>query len=293
MIRLEHLTKLYPSGKGIRDINLHIPSGGTFGFLGPNGAGKTTAIRVMMGLLQADSGGAWIKDLDCWRNRTQVKNLIGYLPGELHFMENFSGQEFLELLRRMHGGKAEVQSNCNQLADRLDLDTLQPIRKMSKGMKQKLGIISALMLDSEVLILDEPTSGLDPLMQQVFIDLILDQKNRGKTIFMSSHQFPEIERACEQVGIIREGQLLTVQDINQLKQVEYHTFEVEVEDEGDAEYLQQSGLEVYRDEAEGLCFMIRISGKLDYLWQVLSEIQVKKFRQRFLELEDAFIQYYR
>lgn len=292
MIRLEHLTKLYPNGKGISDINLHIPSGGVFGFLGPNGAGKTTAIRVLMGLLKPDSGGAWINDLDCWQNRTEIKHIIGYLPGELHFLEDFSGQELLELLRQMHGGKSEVQSNCNRLAEYLDLDTKQAIRKMSKGMKQKLGIISALMLDSEVLILDEPTSGLDPLMQQVFIDLILDEKKRGKTIFMCSHQFQEIERTCEHVGIIREGQLLTVQDINQLKQVECHTFEVEVENEEDSEYLQQCGLEVYRC-VTGLCFTIRISGKLDYLWQVLSKIQVKKFRQRFLELEDAFIQYYR
>ncbi|KUO64131.1 MAG: ABC transporter ATP-binding protein [Gracilibacter sp. BRH_c7a] len=291
MIRLEHLTKQYPSGKGIRDINLQIPYGGAFGFLGPNGAGKTTTIRVLMGLLQPDNGGARIKDLDCWQNRTEVKHVVGYLPGELHFPDYFLGSEFLELMRRMHGGKFEIQNNCKQLAEHLDLDTKQSIRKMSKGMKQKLGIISALMLDFEVLIMDEPTSGLDPLMQQVFIDLILEEKKKGKTIFMSSHQFQEIERTCEQVGIIREGQLLTVQDINRIKQMECHTFEVEVENEEYAEYLHQCGLEVYRDK--GLSFIIKITGNFDSLWQVLSGIKVKKFRQRFLELEEAFIQYYR
>jgi ABC-2 type transport system ATP-binding protein len=290
MIRLEQLTKIYPGGKGIRDLNLQITSGESFGFLGPNGAGKTTTIRVLMGFLRPDYGAATIQGLDCWEEKTETKRIIGYLPGELHFFENLSGREFLDLLREMHGNCPQVKRNCDSLAKRLQLDTLQIIRKMSKGMKQKLGIISALMLDAEVLILDEPTSGLDPFMQKEFIHLIMEEKAKGKTILMSSHQFSEIEQTCERVGIIREGELLTVQDICRLKQMEYHNFEVEVESETDAEYLQQIGLEM--DPEKRLMFKIRIAGDLNPLWKALSEVHVKEFRQRFLELEEAFNQYY-
>ncbi|GAB6173310.1 ABC transporter ATP-binding protein [Paradesulfitobacterium aromaticivorans] len=291
MINLEQLTKAYPEGKGIRNLSLHIEPGETFGFLGPNGAGKTTTIRVLMGFLRPDSGEARIKGLDSWRRRTDVKRIVSYLPGELHFLEILSGQEFLELLMRMHGERSEVKMNWERLAQRLDLDVKQPIRKMSKGMKQKLGIISALMLDAEVLIMDEPTSGLDPLMQKVFIDLILEEKKKGKTIFMSSHQFSEIERTCERVGMIREGELLTVEEIGQLKQMEFRTFEIEVENEEDAELLRHSDFII--SEEHGLRFILQAAGKLDFLWKALAEVHVKEFLQRSLELEEAFMQYYR
>lgn len=295
MIRMENLTKVYQSGKGIHDLSLVIQDEGAFGFLGPNGAGKTTVIRVLMGLLKPDTGGAWINGLHCWKDRTEAKKVVAYLPGELNFFENLHGQEFLELLRKMHGNRQEIKNNYEKLTVYLDLDIKQPIRKMSKGMKQKLGIISALMLDSQVLILDEPTSGLDPLCQKAFIDLILEEKNRGKVIFMSSHQFKEVEQICEQVGIIREGVLLTVQEINNLKKSESHIFEVEVHDEEDARHLKQRSqeiccLEVSREE--GLKYIIRTTGGFDHLWKLLSELNIKEFSQRKLELEEAFIQYY-
>jgi len=162
---------------------------------------------------------------------------------------------------------------------------------MSKGMKQKLGIISALMLDARVLIFDEPTSGLDPLMQKVFVDLILDEKKKGKTLFMSSHQFAEIERTCEQVGIIREGNLLAVKSISQLRDAEYQTFEIEVESEADAELLRQSQLDL--TPIQGACYLIRVAGELDRLWSALTQVRVKRFKQRSLELEEAFMDYYR
>lgn len=147
------------------------------------------------------------------------------------------------------------------------------------------------MLNASVLIFDEPTSGLDPLMQKVFIDLILEEKKKGKTLFMSSHQFAEIERTCEQVGIIRDGNLLAVQDITQLREAEYQTFEIEVESEEDAELLKQSELNLTL--MQGGCFVIRVAGELDRLWLALAQVRVKRFRQRSLELEEAFMDYYR
>lgn len=290
MIQVEKLTKRYRGGKGIKNVGLDIKRGDAFGFLGPNGAGKTTTIRILMGLIKADSGTARINGLDCWEKRTELKRLIGYLPGELNFFEHFSGRELLELLRKMHDGSRDTQSRAAQLAERFNLDTRQLIRKMSKGMKQKLGIIAALMHNAEVLILDEPTSGLDPLMQKEFVHLLREEKEQGKTILLCSHQFEEVEQICKSVGIIRDGQLLAVQAIAELKRMEYHHFEIEVESEEDAGVLQENGFT--SNGEKNSVFQIKIAGDLNGLWAALSQVRVKKFSQRFLELEEAFIHFY-
>ena len=291
MIEVKQLTKVYREGRGIWNISFQVDPGTAFGFLGPNGAGKTTTIRLLMGFLRPDSGLETINGYDCWSKKTEVKKIVCYLPGELHFMENLTGLDFLDLIAGMHSDCLKIKKNRDYFVRSLDLDLKILIRKMSKGMKQKLGIISALMLDASVLILDEPTSGLDPLMQKVFIDLILEEKKKGKTLFMSSHQFAEIERTCEQVGIIREGHLLAVQSISQLREAEYQTFEIEVESEEDAELLKQSQLEL--TPIQGRCFVIRVAGELDRLWLVLAQVRVKCFRQRSLELEEAFMDFFR
>ena len=199
MINVEGLTKLYPRNKdksqgkevkgvrGISGVTFSVNEGEAFGFLGPNGAGKTTLIRHLMGFIKPEAGFAKINGLDCWQNSMAVKSLVSYLPGEMNFFEHMSGLEFLKLMSGMHGNQSIFQKRRDLLVEGLGLNLKQPIRKMSKGMKQKLGIIYALMLDSKVLILDEPTSGLDPLMQKVFIELVLEEKSQGKTIFISSH----------------------------------------------------------------------------------------------------------
>ncbi|MEA4902028.1 ATP-binding cassette domain-containing protein [Desulfitobacterium sp.] len=290
MFKVSELTKTYREGRGIKNLTFQVDSGTAFGFLGPNGAGKTTTIRLLMGFMKPDYGNAKISDFDCWQDRTELKRIIGYLPGELRFLEQLTGQEFLDLIEGMHGKVGEIKRKQKRLLSYLDLNPQQHIRKMSKGMKQKLGITSALMLDSPVLVLDEPTSGLDPLMQKAFIDLILEEKRNGKTIFMSSHQFPEIEKTCEQVGIIREGELVTVQDITLLKQGECQIFEIEVEQEEDAECLRESGLIL--QSLGNYRFTILITGKQDVLWKTLAQVHVKRFKQCSIELEDAFMQYY-
>jgi ABC-2 type transport system ATP-binding protein len=292
MIEVKELTKIYREGRGIRDISFQVNPGTAFGFLGPNGAGKTTTIRLLMGFLKPDSGRVTINGCDCWREKTEVKKIVSYLPGELHFMENLTGVDFLDLIAGMHGDHClQIKKYREYYVSALDLDLKMLIRKMSKGMKQKLGIVSALMLDASVFIFDEPTSGLDPLMQKVFIDLILEEKKKGKTLFMSSHQFTEIERTCEQVGVIREGKLLAVQSISLLRQAEYQTFEIEVESDKDAEFLKQSQLNI--TPIQGRCFVIRVAGELDELWLAFAQVRVKRFKQRSLELEEAFMEFYR
>lgn len=293
MIEINGLTKIYPGGKGINNLTFAVERGEVFGFLGPNGAGKTTTIRILMGFLHPDAGTATIKGLDAWRDSTRLKRCLGYLPGELHFFDQLSAEEHLRLMIQMHGGSSRIKQKCKSLIERFDLDINKPVCKMSKGMKQKLGIICAFMPDPEILLLDEPTSGLDPLMQKTFIELLLAEQKSGTTIVMSSHQFPEIEKTCKRVAIIREGQLLAVEDMDQLKNVKYQTFDFRVKagHEEAAELLRQSGLRVVA--ADGLNFTVAVSGDLNTLWKILAQTEIDEFQQRTLELEDAFMQYYR
>ena len=302
MINVEGITKLYPKessrkrGKevidicGLKEISFRVNEGEVFGFLGPNGAGKTTMIRHLMGFIKPDAGFAQIKGLDCWQNSREVKALVSYLPGEMNFLEQMSGLEFLKLMSGMHGDRPIYQQRRDVLIERLELNLKQPIKKMSKGMKQKLGIIYALMLDSEVLILDEPTSGLDPLMQKVFIDLVLEEKFQGKTIFISSHMFPEVERTCDRVGIIRDGKLATVEGIQALRQAQQRTFEITVDDEGQVQLLRKCGLAIVA--VDGTSLTIEIQGDLNPFLSGLAQVNVKDFAQKTTELEEAFMHYY-
>jgi ABC-2 type transport system ATP-binding protein len=177
MIRLQQVTKRFRNGRGIADLSIEVKKGEVFGYLGPNGAGKSTTIRVLMGFLRPDSGTASIGHRDCWKDAAQIHEMVGYLPGEISFLEGLNGMEFLRLL----GGMRKLQNTKrrDELIQRFEFDASTPIKKMSKGMKQKLAIVAAFMHRPEVLILDEPTSGLDPLMQQRFLELIEEEKQRG------------------------------------------------------------------------------------------------------------------
>ncbi|MHB8127252.1 MAG: ABC transporter ATP-binding protein [Desulfitobacteriaceae bacterium] len=301
MINVVGITKLYPryrnenkekenSIRGIKEVTFHVDKGETFGFLGPNGAGKTTMIRHLMGFIKPDAGFAQIKGLDCWQNSLAVKALVSYLPGEMNFLEQMSGLEFLNLMSGMHGDRPIFQKRRDVLVKILDLNLKQPIKKMSKGMKQKLGIIYTLMLDSEVLILDEPTSGLDPLMQKAFIDLVLVEKSQGKTIFISSHMFPEVERTCDRVGIIRDGELTTVESIQKLRQVQHRTFEITVENEEQVQLLQECGLAIV--SIQGTKLSVEIQGDINPLLRGLAQVNIKEFTQKTTELEQTFMQFY-
>lgn len=302
MINVEGLTKLYPRTKdqtkgketkrvrGISEVTFRVKEGEAFGFLGPNGAGKTTLIRHLMGFIRPEAGFAQISGLDCWQNSRTVKALVSYLPGEMNFFEQMSGLEFLELMSGMHGNQPIFQKRRELLAERLNLNLQQPIRKMSKGMKQKLGIIYALMLDSKVLILDEPTSGLDPLMQKVFIELVLEEKKQGKTIFISSHMFSEVERTCDRVAIIRAGELVTVEGIQRLRQAQQRTFEITVSDEREVELLRERGLAIV--SAKGTQLSVEIQGDINALLSGLAQVKVQAFSQKTTELEEAFMHFY-
>ena len=232
-MKIENLVRDYGGGKGVFDVSFHVDQGEAFGFLGPNGAGKTTTIRHLMGFLKPKSGSCTINGLDCWRERDKVQARLGYIPGEISFFEDISGAEFLKFIAQYRG--IGSQTRKEDLLERFELDPKSKIKKMSKGMKQKLGIVAAFMHDPDILILDEPTSGLDPLMQNRFIDLVADEKKQGKTILMSSHMFEEVERTCDRIGIIRTGRMVAVDAAAALRERHTRSYTVTLENESAAE----------------------------------------------------------
>lgn len=232
VIKIENLVRDYGNEKGVFDLSFHVDQGEAFGFLGPNGAGKTTTIRHLMGFLKPKSGKCTIDGLDCWHERDKIQARLGYIPGEISFFDDMSGTEFLKFITEYH--KIGTPNRREELLERFELDPRGRIKKMSKGMKQKLGIVAAFMHDPDILILDEPTSGLDPLMQSRFVNLVAEEKKRGKTVLMSSHIFEEVERTCDRIGIIRKGRMIAVDSTAALQEKHTRRYRVTLENEAAA-----------------------------------------------------------
>ena len=260
VINIEHLTRDYGGGKGIFDVTFQVNKGEVFGFLGPNGAGKTTTIRHLMGFIKPKSGHCEISDLDCWKQREIIQKKLGYIPGEISFFEDMSGLEYLQFINNYRGSCSN--SRQNELIERFELDPKGKIKKMSKGMKQKVGIVAAFMHDPEILILDEPTSGLDPLMQSRFIQLIAEEKKRGKTILLSSHMFEEVERTCDRIGIIRDGQLVAVDFVEALRERHIHRYTVRLQ----SEEMAQAFAKDFNGVCEGLNVNVNAKQSLEEIF---------------------------
>jgi ABC-2 type transport system ATP-binding protein len=225
LIEIKNLTKNYGDERGIFDINLKIEKGEVFGFVGTNGAGKTTTIRHLMGFLKPDHGNAVINGLDCWNDSAEIKKLIGYVPGEIAFPDATNGINFFEGQADLLGVKD--LSYAKYIAKKLQLDPTAKLNRMSKGMKQKTAIVAAFMGNREILILDEPTTGLDPLMRVRFIDILNEEKKKGKTIFMSTHLFDEVEDTCDKVALIRDGKILAVKSTKEIRHNENKSYKIE------------------------------------------------------------------
>src|SRR5437588_3374296 len=232
------LTKSYGRSRGIIDVAFDIQEGEVFGFLGPNGAGKTTTMRILMGLLHANSGSATIGGLDCWEQSTEVKKLVGYLPGEFTFDPGLRGAQIIEYLGHLRGGVD--QSYIRVLVERLGLDPSKRFREYSHGNKQKLGLVQAFMHQPRLLILDEPTSGLDPLNQQEFYKMVAEIHAEGRTVFLSSHILLEVEQTCDRVAVIREGRLVTIDQVSALKTIRQRDIEIAFADPASVDWFKQA-----------------------------------------------------
>lgn len=290
MIEVNSLTMKYPSGKGIFDLNFAVNQGEVVGYLGPNGAGKTTTIRVLLGFMDPDKGTARINGMDCWKKAPQIQKTLGYIPGEITFPEGMNGDEFLRFMHDMRGTKNLTRQQ--QLMEMFELNPKGRIKKFSKGMKQKLGIVAAFMHDPAVLILDEPTSGLDPLMQNRFVELVLSEKSRGKTILMSSHMFEEVEKTCDNVLIIKDGRIVKQSDVQTLKASQRKSFVIRTEDmDAFVRSLRESNYEVGNINGDTVEVSVSVKN-VDRFIKIASGFTILSFDVKAQTLEDIFMQFY-
>lgn len=289
VILTEHITKDFGHKKGVFDVNLAIKEGEVFGYLGPNGAGKTTTIRQLMGFIRPDSGTCSILGMDCFTQAAEIHKSLGYLAGEIAFMEDMKGMEFLKFIADMKG--IRDRSRIQELMERFELDPRGKLRKMSKGMKQKIGIICAFMGSPRVLILDEPTSGLDPLMQNRFIELIQEEKRKGTTILMSSHLFEEVERTCDRTAIIREGRIAAIEDMNQLAARKQKTYHVRASSETEAARIAADPkFEV--SGHHGSQVELVVGRNVKEVLRALAQYEIKDLDVKAQTLEEIFLHYY-
>lgn len=289
VMEINHITKDYGRGRGVFDVSLCVEQGEVLGFLGPNGAGKTTTIRQLMGFMRPDSGTLTIQGMDCFKEADKIQGLLGYLPGEIAFIDSMNGMELIRFVAKMKGMKG--LGRAKEIMEMFELNATGRLKKMSKGMKQKIGIVCAFMGDPPILLLDEPTSGLDPLMQNRFVELILSEKRRGKTIFMSSHMFEEVERTCDRTAIIRKGRLAAVQEIEQLKEGRRKMIEVTFQEPGMAEAFAVGFPEAAYVKGSRTV-TVKVGRNLDSFVKKAGEYSVTDLSVRSQTLEEFFMHFY-
>jgi len=291
IIEVEALTKSYGSKRGITNVSFQVEEGEVFGFLGPNGAGKTTTIRLLMALLRADEGKALIAGLDSWEKSVEIKRLVGYLPGEPALDPNLTGGQILEYFGHLRGGVD--QTYLKQLIKRLDLDPSRKFRQYSSGNKRKVVLIQAFMHRPRVLILDEPTNGLDPLNQQEFNAMVKEVREEGHTVFLSSHILGEVEQTCTRVGIIREGQLVRIGGVTELKDIKRFEVTITFADAVTTEpFKALAGVEQVETLPGGHALHLVMQGGADAVIKAAAHYPVINITSHEPSLEDIFLRYY-
>lgn len=291
VIETTRLTKSYGTNRGIIDLSFQVEEGEVFGFLGPNGAGKTTTIRTLLGLVRPTLGRATIGGLDCWAQSTQVKRLIGYLPGEFTLDPALTGAQIIAYLGHLRGGVD--QAYVATLVQRLELDPSRKFREYSRGNKQKVGLVQAFMHRPRLLIFDEPTSGLDPLNQQEFYRMLAEVKVEGRTSFLSSHNLAEVEHTCGRVGIIRDGRLATVDAVHTLKDIQHHEVELTFAGPAMPEWFRAvSGVRSVAVNSSGHGLLLTVQGDLGAVVQAAAQHGATNLTTREPSLEEIFLRYY-
>ena len=289
IIQTEKLTKSYGSHRGIVDVDLEVTEGEAFGFLGPNGAGKTTTIRVLLDHLRPTSGRATVFGIETTADPVAIHRRIGYLPGEFTLYDKLTGGQTIEYFANLRGGvDAAYQAD---LVARLDVDPTRKFKEYSKGNKQKIGLIVALQHRPDLLVLDEPTSGLDPLVQQTFYEVIREAKAEGRTIFLSSHILSEVEKTCDRVAIIREGQLAKVDLVEALRDLAHH--QVELRFSGDVPVGAFAAIPgVSEVTTEDHTLRMRVSGSIAPVVREAARYELLDFVSREPSLEETFLAQY-
>ncbi len=289
IIETHDLTVYYGKQRGIKGVNLTVEKGEAFGFLGPNGAGKTTTQRVLLDVIRPTSGRAAIFGMDCQTQGVDIRKRIGYLPGELALYGNMRANRFFEMYEYLRGPSG-AKGYWHELAERLDLDTKRKIGNFSRGNKQKVGVVAAFMSKPDLLILDEPTGGLDPLVQQTVMEMVREVKADGRTVFFSSHILPEVQAVCDRVGIIREGELVVTQRVEDLIAARLNRMTLIFTDLPPAGVFDLDGVaEISRT---ALSVTLEVRENLPQVLSVAAQYNVHDIETHNVGLEEIFLEYY-
>lgn len=291
VIEVHNLIKDYGHGRGVFDVSALVEKGECYGFLGPNGAGKSTTIRHLMGFSKPQSGTTMINGKDSWKYSAELQREVGYLPGEIAFPTGMSGTSFLKMQMQMRG--LTDDSYQKKLLERFDLNPNIGMKQMSLGMKRKLAIVTAFLHDPDILILDEPTSGLDPIMQEIFIDYIMEEKKRGKTIFLSSHIFHEVDALCDRIAIIRDGKIVSEFDPEVLKKESDKIYRVSFHNEEDWKEFTSHDYHFTSVNKYKLRARIQLkNNEITDFFNDISKFHVRDFTEFPFSLEDYFMKFY-
>ena len=298
VIEVNNLTKDYGFGRGVFNVSFKINKGEVFGFLGPNGAGKSTTIRHLMGFSKPQEGSTKIFDKETFDNYHEILNNVGYIPGEIALPQGLTGYEFIDMMQKMYKKK-----NDEMLNKMLDLFKLEPnvlkmeTKRMSLGVKRKLAIVTAFMSDPDVLILDEPTSGLDPVMQEIFIKFIKEEKSRGKTILLSSHIFSEVDATCDRICIIKDGKIVSQFVANDLKHATLKHFKVTFKSIDSLEHFlnnKKDFINILNINKESLIVNLTCDDKdINNFISYISNYEIEEFTNIKETLQDFFMKFYK
>ena len=294
-LETKNLSKRYKGSKthALHNLTLHVQKGEVYGFLGANGAGKSTTIRTLLNFIQPTGGQAYILGKDSVRDSVDIKHNIGYLAGDVALYDKLTGEQFLTYMAELH--PLENQAYAQALVHDFEAELRKPLGTLSKGNRQKIGIIQALMHEPAMLILDEPTSGLDPLMQEIFFDHIKHAKQRGASVFFSSHNLAEVQRVCDRIGFLHHGKLLREQSLAELATSAAHTFDLVFTTQAPLAELQKiKHAHVSPSAHDPLAVAIAVpAGSLQAFFGVLAQHPLKHFNQREVNLEEEFMNLYR
>jgi beta-exotoxin I transport system ATP-binding protein len=286
-IQASHLTRRYGRRRGVVDLSFDVEEGEVFGFLGPNGAGKTTTIRVLMGFLRPSEGSATIFGRDCWRAAPTVHREVAFVGSEPAYLGDLPASMQLDVLARLRGLS---RGAWRPLAERLELDPTIPIRKLSRGNRQKVGVVQLFMGNERLLVMDEPTSGLDPVMQREFLTLVAEARAAGRTVFLSSHNLPEVERSCDRVAVIRDGRLVDITSVQALLASHGRAVNLVLGSVPEPGLFDLPNVQVLALSGQTVHLMVQ--GEVNELLRRIARLDVRDVAIATPDIEDVFLGFY-
>lgn len=288
IIRIKNLSKYYGKQRGIDDISFEVKEGEIFGFIGPNGSGKSTTIRTILGLIHPSGGAATIFDWDCIKERAKIAEEVGYLPSEVFYYDHMKVKDLFTYSASFY--KKDCMPHCQELCKRLELDVDRKIEDLSFGNRKKVGIVQCLMHAPKLIILDEPTSGLDPLMQNIFFEILEEENKRGATILLSSHVLQEVQRMCNRVAIIKDGKIVKIEKIRELKDKSCKRVMITTSDAKGSDLSKIDGIRSWNQKGDHIHFMYQ--GNFNLLFKELALLNIEGIDISEPDLEEIFMQFY-